>query len=47
MNEYGEILNCADSKITVLVNTDTIVPIYLHWAPKVGWYAPVHRTKMK
>jgi len=47
MNECGEILNCADIKITVLVITDTIVPINLHWAPKVRRSAPVHRTKMK
>ena len=35
MNEYGEILNCADITITILVITHTIVPINLHWAPKV------------
>jgi len=47
MNECGEILNYADIKITVLVITHTIVPINLHWAPKVRQSAPVHPTKTK
>jgi len=38
---------CADIKITILVITHTIVPIDLHWAPKVHRSAPVHRTKTK
>jgi len=47
MNECGEILNCADIEITVLVITNTVVPISLHWAPKVRRSAPVQRKKMK
>jgi len=41
----GEILNCAEIKIALLVIMHTVAPVNLHLSSKVRRPAPVHTTK--